>query len=194
MLSFVLNAFVRAMHPIAPFVTEEIWLTLPHDGATIVTASWPDVAEIPSFPDDAAIFRAVIDKVEQLRNARSEWAIAPKEWMRVEIPATLEPERGVVEAIATLARAEIATYDGGNGSVRDRIGGVRGVADAAKLRDRYTREIARLESEVARSEKKLANESFVAKASPDVVAAERAKLDEYRRELDRARGALTASR
>ena len=55
-LSFVLNAFVRAMHPIAPFVTEEIWLALPHDGATIVTASWPDVAEIPAFPEDAATF------------------------------------------------------------------------------------------------------------------------------------------
>ena len=191
-LSFALNAFVRAMHPIAPFVTEDIWQTLPHDGATIVTASWPDVAEMPSFPDEADVFRSVIEKVEQLRNARSEWAIQPKDWMRVEIPAALQSERDVVEAIATLARAEIATYDGGDGSVRDRILAVRGVADTAKLRERYTREIKRLESEVARSEKKLANESFVAKASPDVVAAERAKLDEYRRELERTRAALAA--
>ena len=189
-LSFVLNAFVRAMHPIAPFVTEEIWQTLPHDGATIVTASWPDVAEMPSFPDEAAVFRTVVEKVEQLRNARSEWAVQPKDWMRVEIPASLEPEHDVVEAIATLARAEIGTYDGGDGSLRDRIRAVRGVADTAKLRERYVREIARLESEVARSEKKLANESFVAKASADVVAAERAKLEEYRRELARVRAAL----
>jgi len=186
-LSFVLNTFVRAMHPIAPFVTEEIWLTLPHDGATIVTASWPDIAEIPSFPDDATTFGTVIEKVEQLRNARSEWAIAPKDWMRVEIPASLASESGVVEAIATLARAEITTYDGGDGDVRQRILSVRGVADTAKLRERYTREIARLTSEVARSEKKLTNESFVARASADVVAAERAKLEDYRRELQRAR-------
>jgi valyl-tRNA synthetase len=191
-LSFVLNAFVRAMHPIAPFVTEEIWQTLPHDGATIVTASWPDVAEIPSFDDDAETFRAVVAKVEQLRNARAEWGIQPKDRMRVEIPSALESERGVVEAIATLARAEIATYDGGDGSLRDRILAVRGAADTAKLRERYTREIARLESEVARSEKKLANEGFVAKASPDVVAAERAKLEDYRRELVRVRTGLEA--
>ena len=104
--------------------------------------------------------------------------------------ATLAQERGIVESIATLARAQISTYDGGDGSVRDRILAVRGVADTAKLRERYTREIARLESEVARSEKKLANESFVAKASPDVVAAERAKLEDYRRELARNRSAL----
>jgi valyl-tRNA synthetase len=191
-LSFVLNAFARAMHPIAPFLTEEIWQTLPHDGATIVTASWPDLAEIPSFPEDAATFHTVIEKVEQLRNARSEWGIQPKDWMRVEIPASLEPERGVVESLATLARAQIATYDGGDGTLRDRILAVRGVADTAKLRERYTREAARLESEVARSEKKLANEAFIAKASPDVVAAERAKLDEYRRELARVREALGA--
>jgi valyl-tRNA synthetase len=189
-LSFALNAFVRAMHPIAPFVTEEIWLTLPHDGATIVTASWPDVAEIPAFPEDADAFRAVIEKVEQLRNARAEWAIAPKESMRVEVPASLAGETGVVEAIATLARAEIATYDGGDGALRERIGGIRAVADTAKLRERYTREIARLESEVARSEKKLANESFVARASAEVVGAERAKLDGYRRELQRNQDAL----
>jgi len=189
-LSFVLNAFVRAMHPIAPFVTEEIWQTLPHDGATIVTASWPDLAEMPSFPEEAAVFRTVIEKVEQLRNARSEWGIQPKDWMRVEIPASLEPERDVVEAIATLARAEVATYDGGDGSLRDRILAVRGAADTAKLRERYTREIARLESEVARSEKKLANESFIAKASADVVGGDRAKLEEYRRELARVRAAL----
>jgi len=191
-LSFVLNTFVRAMHPIAPFVTEEIWQTLPHDGATIVTASWPDLAEIPSFPDAAAVFRALIEKVEQLRNARAEWEIAPKDWMRVEIPASLEQERGIVETLATLARAKISAYDGGDGNMRDRILAVRGVADTAKLRERYTREIERLEKEVARSEKKLANENFVAKASPDVVDAERAKLEEYRRELARNRAALDA--
>ena len=189
-LSFALNAFVRAMHPIAPFVTEEIWLTLPHDGATIVTASWPDLVELPSFPGDAETFRTVVEKVEQLRQTRSEWGIQPKEFMRVEIPATLEPERDVVEAIATLARAEVLSYDGGDGSLRDRIVAVRGVADTAKLRERYAREIAKLESEVARSEKKLANEAFVAKAAPDVVAGERAKLAEYRRELVRLRAAL----
>jgi valyl-tRNA synthetase len=191
-LSFALNTFVRAMHPIAPFVTEEIWLALPHDGATIVTASWPDVAEIPAFPAEAELFRSVIEKVEQLRNARSEWGIAPKDWMRVEVPALLASETGIVEAIATLARAEVATYDGGDGSLRDRVLAVRGVAESAKLRERYTREAARLESEVARSEKKLANDAFIARAAADVVAGEREKLGEYRRELERTRAALAA--
>ncbi|BDE06576.1 valine--tRNA ligase [Vulcanimicrobium alpinum] len=189
-LSFALNAFVRALHPIAPFVSEEIWLTLPHDGTTIVTASWPDVEEIPAFPDDAATFAAVMAKIDELRNVRAEWHVAPKDRLRVEIPASLAGERDVVEAIETIVRAEIATYPGGNGAIRDWVFAVRAVADSAKLRERYARELARLDGEVARSEKKLANDAFVAKASPDVVAAERAKLDEYRRERERAQRGL----
>ncbi len=189
-LSFVMNAFVRALHPIAPFVSEEIWLNLPHDGATIVTASWPDLAEIPSFPDDATTFGAVIAAVERLRVSRSEWGIAPKETMRVEMPASLADQRDVIEAIATLARAEITTYDGGEGTLLDRIAGVRGVADAGKLRERFAKDIKRLDAEVDRSEKKLQNEKFTANAAPDVVAAEREKLEGYRRDLERARAGL----
>jgi len=191
-LSYVLNALVRALHPIAPFVTEEIWLSLPHDGDTIVTTSWPDLAEIPTFPEDATTFRAAIAKVEELRNARAAWAIQPKETLRLEAPAALlttSPE--LVEAIATLVRGEVTAYAGDDdGSLRDRIAGVRAVADAAKLRERYTKDLARLEAEVSRAEKKLANPGFVERAAADVVAAEREKLDAYRRDLDRVRTAL----
>ena len=190
-LSFVLNTFVRAMHPIAPFITEEIWLTLPHDGATIVTASWPDLAEIPEFPDDADTFRALIDKVAELRQVRREWGIAPKETMQVTIPAALAAEAGIVQTLATLVRAEFTTHDNdGAGSVRDRIAGVRAVADPAKLLERYAREISRLLPDLARTEKKLANPGFVAKAAPDVIAAERAKRDDIQTNLRRIRRAL----
>jgi valyl-tRNA synthetase len=211
-LSYVLNAFVRAMHPIAPFITEEIWLTLPHDGATIVTASWPDVAEMWSFPDESARFELIKRKVEETRNLRAELGLSPKERMMIDAPTELGAEEYAVEAdlLRTLAYANLRFTLSASSSVEvsetvaasadlagyvrfnTAINSVRAVADTAKLRERYTREIARLESEVARSEKKLANEAFVAKASADVVAAERAKRDEYRRELERARAALRA--
>ncbi|HEY5349861.1 MAG TPA: hypothetical protein VIJ64_09015, partial [Candidatus Lustribacter sp.] len=58
--------------------------------------------------------------------------------------------------------------------------------------ERYTREIAKLDVEVERLEKKLANEKFVANAKPGVVAAEREKLDGYRRQRDASRAALSA--
>ena len=157
----------------------------------IVTASWPDVAEIPEFPDDAATFRALIDKVEELRAVRAEWRIPPKEAMQVAIPATLAAETGLVQTLATIARAEFITYENGTaGSLGDRIAAVRAVADPVKLLERYERESTRLVAEYERSMRKLANRGFVNNAAPDVVAAERAKADGFRDELARIRRAL----
>jgi len=77
-LSFVLNHAMRLLHPIAPFITEEVWLTLPHDRDTIVTASWPDLAEIPADAQAASIFEAVRKKEEQNGNLRAELALPPR--------------------------------------------------------------------------------------------------------------------
>ncbi len=55
-LSFVWNNAMRLLHPIAPFISEEVWLALPHDGVTIVTASWPDRFEVPVDRDAAEAF------------------------------------------------------------------------------------------------------------------------------------------
>jgi valyl-tRNA synthetase len=190
-LSFVLNTLMRALHPIAPFVTEELWQQLPHDGATIVTASWPDVAEIPTFPAEAAMYDAFITAVDRIRNARAELEIKPSE--RVRLRSAPLPE-AIVEQFAALARAEIV-IDRALPAERpfaDLLAQIEIVADPAVLRERYVREMATLDDEVARGEKKLANENFVARAKPDVVAGEREKLDAYRRERERVRAALEA--
>jgi valyl-tRNA synthetase len=197
-LSFVLNAFCRAMHPIAPFVTEEIWLHLPHDGATIVTASWPDANEIPAFPEDAQRFAAVMDLVERLRNARAEAGIGPKEKLTLSGPA-LEP--AIVEYLALPALVNArhepdGITEGADGSVAgfaERLAAVTPKLDAGLLRERYVRDVARLETEVERLEKKLGNASFVERAKAEVVQGERDKLAAYRRELERARAGLAAA-
>ncbi len=198
-LSFVLNALVRAMHPIAPFVTEEIWLHLPHDGATIVTASWPDLAEIPAFPEDAERFAAFMGLVERLRNARAEAGLGPKEKLAIAGPP-LDPAIVEYLAIPTLLNAayEVAEIAGAvdgtaAGNFAERLAAVAPKLDTALLRERYARDVARLESEVERLEKKLGNESFVQRAKPDVVQAEREKLAGYERDLERARAGLAAS-
>ena len=181
-LSFVFNTFVRALHPIEPFLTEELWQNLPHDGRTIVTASWPDVAEIPSFLDEAATYRAFIATVERLRNTRAELEFKPK--VRVKLASAPLPQElieqlgslnvwGDVEIDPALAPGEIAVK-----------------VDVAALRERYTRDVTRLTEEVARLEKKLNNENFIARANPDVVASEREKLARYQYELERSRKSL----
>jgi valyl-tRNA synthetase len=190
-LAYVLNTFVRAMHPIAPFISEEIWQTLPHDGATIVTASWPDIAEIPAFPEEAAMYAAFMTSVERIRNARAELELKPSEKVTLR---TAPLPAAIVEQyeLSRMTNAVLVVDANLPADVpfETLLAQIKLDADTGALRERYTREVARLDDEVARLEKKLGNDTFVARAKPDVVAAERAKLAEYERERERMRAAL----
>ena len=64
-LSFALNVLVRLLHPIAPFITEAIWQSLPHDGDSIVTASWPETFGIPRDPEAVGLFATIVEAVER---------------------------------------------------------------------------------------------------------------------------------
>jgi valyl-tRNA synthetase len=188
-LSFVLNNAMRLLHPIEPFITEEVWLTLPHDGQTIVTASWPDLAEIPVDRAAAADFEALQRTVERLRNLRAEIGLQPRDVLTLEVPA------GVPEAVTSLLASYVVgtaqTAQGVPGAtLTDALGAVAGLAPKGVLAERYKKEAARLRSEVERGEGKLANERFVANAKPEVVAKEREKLEGYRAELARVEAAL----
>ncbi len=174
------------MHPIAPFVTEEIWQALPHDGYTIVTASWPDPAEIPSDTDAAARYETMRTTVDRLRNARHDFGVADRQKVSVFVPAPLSRHPDVLDLLALHAGAEILADGAAEGqSFDDMMSAVRVEAPTAQLRERYTKEVTRLRAEVERGEKKLASESFVSRAPADVVAKEREKLDGYRRDLER---------
>ncbi len=182
-LSFVLNHAMRLLHPIAPFITEEVWLTLPHDGDTIVTASWPDLAEIPTDAQAASTFEALRKKVEQIRNLRAELGLPPRERLTVNVPSNVPPT--AASLLATLASADIVAISEQGGSIAEGITAAEAQAPRGILCARYKKEEARLRSEIDRSKRKLADERFVANAKPEVVAKEREKLASYQRELER---------
>jgi valyl-tRNA synthetase len=189
-LTYVLDTFVRLMNPIAPFITDEITSVLRPDGPIVALSAWPDPTEIPVDAAAEADFDRFMTTVERLRNARSELGIGPKDKVVVSGPPL---DEAIVEQLRILAGAEFRS-DGSAaaGSFFERLDGLRVQADPAMMRERYTREIAKLDVEVERLEKKLANEKFVANAKPDVVAAERGKMGEYERQRDAARDALRA--
>jgi valyl-tRNA synthetase len=188
-LTYVLETFVRLMHPVAPFVTEEIFGVLRRDGSSIVTAPWPQTGDVPSDAAAEADYDRFRATVERLRNARSELGIAPKERVTVTGPA-FDP--AIVEQLRLLAGAELRVDVTGGGTFAQRLEALRLHADPALLRERYARELATLDLEVERLEKKLANEKFVANAKPGVVAGERAKLDAYRRRREAVAAASAA--
>jgi valyl-tRNA synthetase len=190
-LAYALEVLMRLMHPIAPFVTEEIRSVLVADGSSIVTAPWPQAREIPADRTAADDFETLLKKVDEARAFRAASGLKPAEKLALSLPAQLAASdaAGVLRA---LVNAEI-TFAGtleGNPTLAALLGAMRFEGDAGPARERYRSEIDRLTKEVARGEQKLANEKFVANAKPDVVAAERKKLDDYRGALDAARTAL----
>ena len=187
-LSFVLNNAMRLLHPIEPFITEEVWLAIPHDGQTIMTATWPDPAEIPIDRDAAEVYRSLQRTAERLRNLKAQTGMGPRDPLQIQVPTVL-PE-ALASLLATHATGNIERVDIPANSVAHALALVRGVAPKGVLAARYKKEVQRLQREVERGQSKLADERFVANAKPEVVAKEREKLEEYQAQLARVRAAL----
>jgi valyl-tRNA synthetase len=186
-LLHVLTETVQVAHPLIPFVTEEIWSFLP--GAEGLLAGREAVGFEPAWLDEDAeeqVGRA-IEAVQELRGWRERVEVAPGAFLPARVVA--EGYDDVLEFIAERARLELHP-DGGDpvatvaipgGSVEVLAGGA---FDPAAAEQRHAEKTAQIGAEIARSESKLANEGFVAKAPPEVVQAERDKLERLRRELD----------
>ena len=187
-LSFVWNNAMRLLHPIAPFISEEVWLALPHDGVTIMTATWPDRLEVPVDREAAALFETHMAATEAIRRLKQE----------LELPLGSKPVTTVPGDLAGLA--SLTTYTEAAAGAAIRVdpkleGGIAAIvveAPATLLLERYRKDAVRLRNEVARSERTLAKSEFIAKAAPNVVAKEREKLEGYRNELARVESALAA--
>jgi valyl-tRNA synthetase len=187
-LSYALNVAMRLLHPFAPFVTEEIWQALPHDGKTIVTASWPDPEEIPSDPVAAARYETLMNVVAKVRDLRAELGLPPREKLTIDVPPGLDPDaRALLAAHAHATVVEAPELDAGDG---DPLLAAAPRAPTGLLRERCRREIARLDGEVERLQSMLGNPQFTSKASPEAVAKNREKLAAYEAERVRVRAAL----
>jgi valyl-tRNA synthetase len=190
-LSFVLNNAMRLLHPFAPFISEEVWLALPHDGDTIVTSNWPDALEIPVDAADAGRMEAIRHVVVEVRNRRAELGIAPRERIAVTLSrdAFSDEEVRFVEHLSA-AEAEVST------TLPPGVRVVVAMEERHRENEgrRLDRERDRLRSEVERGERKLRNRQFVEHANPEVVSKEREKLERYRSELARVEAALAEVR
>ncbi|GAC1443779.1 MAG: valine--tRNA ligase [Vulcanimicrobiaceae bacterium] len=189
-LSYGFNVLVRLLHPIAPFVTEEIWQALPHDGRTIVTAMWPDPDEIVVDAAAAARYETLRVVVGKVRDLRAELALAPREKLTIDVPPELDA--GARALLALHANATLVDAPFLAGMAAEPLVAAAPRAPVGLLRGRYRKDVARLDAELERLQKKLANEMFTSKASPDVVAKERTKFETFTAERARVTAALAA--
>jgi valyl-tRNA synthetase len=182
----VLGETLALAHPIIPFVTEEIWSLLPGADGLLMVHRYPEADD--ALRDEAAEdeMRRAIAAVQALRAWRDTVGAPPG----ASIPARLDASGyGRSEQhIARLARIEWS-QDGGEPVASVGVPGgsilvlASEVVDLEAAAERTAAKRAKLEDEIARAERKLANQGFVAKAPPHVVEAERTKLEAYKREL-----------
>jgi valyl-tRNA synthetase len=195
-LLWALERTLRLLHPVMPFVTEEIWALMPEARGSagrglLAVADWP--AADPALIDEAAEADVgrLIEAVTSLRRYREEVAAKPSAILRGRLAA--DGYDGLSEHLARLARIELAGDDASNGDVLATVsvpgGGVQVLPsdafDPAEAERRRAARREQLSKEIERAERKLANEQFVERAPAEVVAEERRKLEEYREALRR---------
>ena len=181
-LIWALERFLALAHPFVPFVTEEIWGYLPAGAAgPLMVSAFPEVDESRI---DAEAEREIESAIELTRSVRR-WRDLAGVPVASVLPARVsvgsdEPH----ELVGRLARLRV---DSAGGDALASVGSLELLGsdeiDPSQVAKRIEARAAELRSEVKRGERKLSNEGFVAKAPPEVVEAEREKLEVYRAEL-----------
>ncbi len=204
-LAYCFDLSLRLLHPIVPFITEELWQKLPGRKANelLVTAQWP--APRPELEDPRADqeFARVKTAIEQIRSIRAEYRVSPKARLRATIvtrgndkAATFDGER---DTIVRLAQLESLALDGvpqgvgahavfGDGS--EVVVALEGAVDVRNESRRLSEEKDRLEKQLEGLAARLTNQSFVSRAPQDVVAKEREKEKAWRDQRDVLAGKL----
>ena len=208
-ITYVLNGILKLLHPFMPFITEEIFSSLPHlpgDAESIMISRYPTGRSDLEFPVEAGEMERVLELIRAIRNRRAEMNIAPSRKAAVFIETRYADAFNSATApffarLASASGIEVAeSFPAGRVSADTCVQVVTPAAtaylplsdlvDYEKERARLTAEIAKVNAEVERLDKKLSNQGFVAKAPAAVVDAERAKLTAAREKLTATEAAL----
>lgn len=196
-LTYVLSRTMQLLHPFMPFITEEIWLHLPHDGESIVISKWPEYDEALNFEEDEAAMTLIMDAISAVRNRRAEMNVPPSKKAKT-IIVTDRPDvfnKGEAFFIKLASASEVEVREDKDGvdanAVNVIVPGAEIYLPMSELVDkdkelaRLNAEKKRLEGEIKRVEGKLNNQGFVSKAPKKVVDEEKAKGVKYKDMLDK---------
>ena len=188
-LVYVMSNTLKLLHPFMPFITEEIWLALPHDGESIMISEWPKYNEALSFPAEEAAMERVMTAIKAIRNRRAEMNVPPSKKAKLYIATKYVEDftNGSVfmNRLASASEVEVGTDFEVEGSVSVITEAAKIFIPLNELVD-FEAERARLQKELEAAKKdlqfvsnKLNNPGFVAKAPEKVIAQEREKQEKY---------------
>ncbi|PWW35447.1 MULTISPECIES: valine--tRNA ligase [Paenibacillus] len=198
-LAYVLDQTMRLIHPFMPYISEEIWQHLPHEGETITLASWPVYDPALENPEAVAEMNLLMDTIRAVRNIRAEVNVPMSKKIELMVKANNAETSSIIERNSHYIKRFCNTSEFDSGldlSSPDKamtavITGAElylplaGLIDIDQEVARLEKELQNLEGEVLRVEKKLANEGFVAKAPAKVIEEERAKQADYSDKRDK---------
>lgn len=199
-LIYVMNQCLKLLHPIMPFITEEIWQAIPNDCESIMIAPWPQHQEDLCFRQEEEDFEKVMSAIKAIRNRRAEMNVPPSKKARVLIKTldtdVFESGAMFIERLASASEVKVSGVAPQQGE--DFSDAVQVITDSARifipldeLVDKE-KELARLEKErkacekdIAMVEQKLSSQGFIEKAPQNVVEAERVKLEKHKERMEK---------
>lgn len=186
-LVYVMSETLKLLHPFMPFITEEIWQTLPHEGETIMKAPWPVYSEKLVFDEDEAKMEIIMEAIRAIRNRRGEMNVPPSRKAHVYIATDKTEEFNTATVfMQRLASASDVTV----GESFDIPNAVSIVTAHAKIyipmgdlvdfeaeRKRLAKEKENAEKKLAQINNKLSNPGFLSKAPQQVVDGQKAEAE-----------------
>lgn len=191
-LVYVMSNTLKLLHPFMPFITEEIWQTLPHEGESIMVADWPKADSALTYAAEEAQMERIMTAIKAVRNRRAEMNVPPSKKAKVFIETaygdTFAAGTVFFNRLASASEVQVAEqFDGMDDAVSIITESARIYIPIDELVD-FQAELKRLEKEKASVQKeldmvngKLGNENFVSKAPAAVVEKQRqakAQLEE----------------
>ena len=190
MLVYIMSNTLKLLHPFMPFITEEIWQTLPHEGESIMISDWPVYKEEFDFNVEEQEMDRIMEAVRAIRNRRAEMNVPPskkaKYFIATAYKDTFEKAGIFMQRLASCSEAEIGDSFEIDGAVCIVTADAKIYIPLGELVD-FDQEIARLNKEKEKVlkdlefiDKKLNNENFVAKAPKAVVDGQREAAQKLR--------------
>ena len=199
-LAYVLRETLKLLHPFMPFITEEIYSSLPGEEGFIMVKDYPEYREDFTFAAAEEDMNRIIDAIKAIRVRRNEMGVVPsrkaKLFVETKYPETFSGATAFFEKLASAASLEVVEDYADENAVKI-------ITDSATIhiplgdlvdfeaeRARLKKELDAMESEIKRAEGKLSNEGFVSRAPAAVVEAEKAKLEKYKEKRDSIKEAI----
>ena len=187
-----LSSSMKLLHPYMPFITEEIWQCLPHEGDSIMVAAWPESDEQLFDAEAEAAMNAIMEAIKAIRNMRAEVNVAPGKKVPAillvadELQQVVADNQSYIKLMASVD--ELSILPAGGDKPENAMAAVtkgievylplKGLIDVEKETQRLNKELDGMTKEIGRIEGKLNNAGFLAKAPAEVVEKEKTKAQE----------------